>query len=100
MYGNTEPRKWLVALLDALEFVWVKNQPKNLFNLIPGTSCGSLALALLLLMVRGPQFGKHCTNECCWPGALVILPAVHLYYLDVIGKEGEVMKMRNPSLLA
>lgn len=61
---------------------------KNVFNLIPGTSCGSFALALLLLVVCGPQFGKLCTNDYCWPGALlVILPAVNLYYLDVIGKK-------------
>jgi len=85
MYGNTEPRKWQVALVKAPTCVWKK--PKNLFNLIPGTSCGSLALALLLLMVCEPQFGKLCTNKYCWPGALVILPEVNLYYLDVTGKK-------------
>lgn len=72
MYGNTEPGKWQVALVNAPGSMWEKL--KDLFNLILGFSTGSLSL--LLLVVCEPQFEKLCTNDYCWPGALVILPTL------------------------
>lgn len=74
MYGNTEPRKWQVALVNAPGSVWEK--PQEPVQSDSRVQLWVSPLSLLLLIVCEPQFEKLCTNEYSWPGALVILPTL------------------------